>query len=258
MVAVIWIMSALISFLPIQLDWHTLELTPPPTSTHPPLITTPSPIHSTFNISIAEITSNLNTFQNSTYTKPNYLNSTFYNFLSSNKSLFDTSLSLTSPEDDDVCQLELSPMYAVVSSTISFYLPCLAMTLIYYRLLQYAKKHVSHIKMTTTSHVTKNTTTNKNKNIFNKKSKTPTIEKINPPLTPKTTNSLTPTNKKHNNPSKKHSSNSTSVTSTATSQYKTSDHKASVTLGIIMGVFLVCWAPFFTVNVVDSFCRFQH
>jgi len=34
-----------------------------------------------------------------------------------------------------------------------------------------------------------------------------------------------------------------------------SDHKAAITVGVIMGVFLVCWVPFFTVNIVAAFCK---
>jgi len=35
---------------------------------------------------------------------------------------------------------------------------------------------------------------------------------------------------------------------------KMSDHKAAITLGIIMGVFLMSWSPFFTVNLVGALC----
>ena len=180
-VAVIWTMSALISFLPIQLDWHQLEI---------------RPSVSKFNLT------------NSTF------NSTLYKILTSTQA--NNTTTKISISDEDMCQLELSPLYAVTSSTISFYLPCLAMTLIYYRLLQYAKKHVSHIKMTTTPHISKQP----NKSLHTLKT-----------------------------------SSSPSQVLKVTSTDKTSDHKAFMTLGIIMGVFLVCWAPFFTVNVVDSFCR---
>lgn len=39
------------------------------------------------------------------------------------------------------------------------------------------------------------------------------------------------------------------------SPYHVSDHKAAVTVGIIMGVFLICWVPFFCINIVAAFCK---
>jgi len=47
------------------------------------------------------------------------------------------------------CALDLSPTYAVVSSCISFYLPCIVMVGIYIRLYLYARKHVKNIKAVT-------------------------------------------------------------------------------------------------------------
>ena len=34
-----------------------------------------------------------------------------------------------------------------------------------------------------------------------------------------------------------------------------SDHKAAITVGIIMGTFLFCWVPFFTLNILSSLCE---
>ncbi|KAF2368138.1 G protein-coupled receptor rhodopsin-like [Trinorchestia longiramus] len=88
-IAVIWVLSALVSFLPIQLGLHR---------SHDP------------------IQSNVSAQQQN--------------------------------EEDMIpqCSLDLGPEYAVVSSCISFFLPCCVMIAIYSRLYHYAKKHVRSIK----------------------------------------------------------------------------------------------------------------
>nr|XP_045588801.1 dopamine receptor 1-like [Procambarus clarkii] len=48
--------------------------------------------------------------------------------------------------EEQQCALELSRIYAVVSSFISFFLPCCVMLAIYSRLYLYAKRHVESIK----------------------------------------------------------------------------------------------------------------
>ncbi|BES96905.1 dopamine receptor [Nesidiocoris tenuis] len=102
------------------------------------------------------------------------------------------------------CALDLTPTYAVVSSCVSFYVPCIVMLGIYARLYCYAQKHVKSIKAVTR----------------------PLTSPHLPPM---------------------HHVNS--------SPYHVSDHKAAITVGVIMGTFLLCWVPFFCVNIIAAFCK---
>ncbi|XP_024940619.1 dopamine receptor 1 isoform X3 [Cephus cinctus] len=116
------------------------------------------------------------------------------------------------------CALDLTPTYAIVSSCISFYVPCVVMLGIYCRLYCYAQKHVKSIRA-----VTKLPDTSIAKSFRTK-------SRCNKPPKPQT--KLKPT-----------------------SPYHVSDHKAAITVGVIMGVFLICWVPFFCVNIVAAFCK---
>ncbi|KAL8591645.1 hypothetical protein ACOMHN_030531 [Nucella lapillus] len=95
-----------------------------------------------------------------------------------------------------LCVFDLNPVYAIVSSTISFYIPCVVMVSIYARLYMYARRHVLTIRRTQTAG-----------DRFQEGAKS-----------------------------------------------RVSDHKAAVTLGIIMGVFLLCWMPFFVINPILALC----
>lgn len=135
-VALIWILSALISFVPIHLGWHRFGSV-------------------------------------------------------------DEGPSQDQGDSSTVCKLALSPSYAVGSSIVSFFAPCLVMILIYARLYRYARMHATNIRRFTLP---------------------------------------------------------VSMAVSTRGVARASEHKASFTLGVIMGVFLLCWAPFFAVNVVRAFC----
>ncbi|KAK6632833.1 Dopamine receptor 1 [Polyplax serrata] len=111
------------------------------------------------------------------------------------------------------CAMDLLPIYAVLSSCISFYIPTLVMLGIYLRLYMYAQKHVKSIRA----------------------------------VTKPFDNSNYSSDQPHAIAAKLNAQNS--------SAYHVSDHKAAITVGIIMGVFLVCWVPFFCVNIVAAFCK---
>ena len=135
------------------------------------------------------------------------------------------------------CALDLTPTYAIVSSCISFYLPCLVMLAIYSRLFFYAKMHVQNIKAV---------------------SRPVILGRYEPdPVTGEDEiNNRTSRaggggasggggggrKRRHHSPN-------------GGGSYHVSDHKAAITLGIIMGTFLICWVPFFCVNIVASFCK---
>ncbi|CAG5133302.1 unnamed protein product [Candidula unifasciata] len=137
----VWFLSALISFLPIQLDWHQGAIT-----------------------------------INETITA------------------------------EDQCIIKLNFIYAIISSTISFYAPCLVMLILYFRLFLFARKHAISIRS----------------------QKRPVTSSPG-----ERTNNLS------------NGSNRTSL--------KASDHKAAFTLGVITGVFLCCWLPFFIINPINAY-----
>lgn len=97
-----------------------------------------------------------------------------------------------SSQDEMTCALDLTPLYAVVSSIISFYAPCVVMVALYTRLYLYARRHVRDIR---------------------------------------------------------------AVTKSSCHHHHQMEHKAAITLGFIMGTFLVCWVPFFCVNIVAAVCK---
>ncbi|XP_052771864.1 dopamine receptor 1-like isoform X1 [Mya arenaria] len=98
------------------------------------------------------------------------------------------------------CYLEISGTYAVVSSTISFYIPCIVMLALYCKLYMYAREQVRCINSTLV----------------------------------------------HNQIGDSRNSGQAS---------RLSDHKAAVTLGVIMGVFLFCWLPFFILNLYEAYAK---
>lgn len=113
------------------------------------------------------------------------------------------------------CALNLTPLYAVVSSLISFYMPCVVMLAIYSRLYLYARKHVRSIRALPRPHALAHTESEAQ---LNSRGARP-----------------------------RHSVS-------CGSSHVVSESKAATTLGIIVGVFLVCYLPFFCVNIVQSFC----
>ncbi|KAG8332625.1 adenylate cyclase-activating dopamine receptor signaling pathway [Homalodisca vitripennis] len=89
------------------------------------------------------------------------------------------------PSSSCSCVMDLSPVYAVVSSILSFCLPCVVMVSIYSRLYLTSRRHYK------------------------------TIALVCHP----------------------------------------GDHKAPLTIGVLMGIFLVCWLPFFCANILVAFCK---
>lgn len=190
-IAIIWALSAFISFLPIHLGWHRLHENPPTVNRQ--------------KEDAGDTTTAIQPIQTLTEV----------------------------PEPQSHCVLELNPLYAVLSSTISFYVPCIAMTVIYFQMHSYARRHAESIKRAYSNcpHAAAAL------------AKTPSSTLHTP------TTGYSPGSRETS------STRSFRRASLSSRAHRKSDHKAAITLGIIMGVFLVCWVPFFTINVFGAFCR---
>ncbi|XP_002733924.1 dopamine receptor 1-like [Saccoglossus kowalevskii] len=153
MIVVVWVLSGLISFLPIQLGWHTVK-------------------------------------QSLSGTEEEQIG-------------MDMDLDSNTPESAILsCMMELNTTFAIVSSLVSFYIPCLLMILIYAHIYRAVRYHVRQIK---SHHIPAIVVENGGPNSNNQ-------------------------------------------------SQEVSDHKAAITLGFIMGTFLICWSPFFLMNIIASLC----
>ncbi|NXR43359.1 ADB4C protein, partial [Zosterops hypoxanthus] len=107
-------------------------------------------------------------------------------------------------EDPRCCDFVTNVTYAIVSSTVSFYVPLLVMIFVYVRVFSVASRHVRLIGRARGRFLQE------------------------PPGCPR------------RRPSR---------------LWAIREHRALKTLGIIMGVFTLCWLPFFVANIVKVFCR---
>ena len=244
-IAVIWITSAFISFLPISLDLHSKD---------------------SMEVEV------------------------------------EVSAEEAEPENH-TCALDFNPSYSIISSFISFFLPCLIMLMIYFHVYRFARYHMKAIKehsqpllrlrrmsidvvAQADAAVKKNgvsavgvaltTETPLNGNGVNgNHGLCPNSNVVRPMVTASNmaVTSAAAEDKKANGAADRSTDTDAKFFKRKFRRKKgkagagkgsklithdsplLQEHKAAITIGIIMGVFMICWTPFFIVNVISGFCR---
>ncbi|KAL2737739.1 octopamine receptor beta-2R isoform X1, partial [Vespula squamosa] len=136
----------------------------------------------------------------------------------------------------ELCLFRVNTGYAIVSSCISFWIPCTIMMLTYYSIFKEANRQEKQMHSRLGNAMLLSHRTSKDMNNLNGElnsagsSKTLTLNEIS------TDQLHTPTKDKNIMKMKR-------------------EHKAARTLGIIMGTFILCWLPFFLWYVITALCR---
>ena len=203
------------------------------------------------------------------------------------------------------CVLIITPIFAIISSLISFYIPCVIVLIVYYHILKAARKHsrrrvapiqsatartavtqnntqgttvptdasrvftvqqeppggnCSHNDTSDTPDTPNNVTADDNNNSINVtttnnngNSVTTTNDNSNKVTTVNTNgNNVTFSNSGNNNPpirpQRRPANNDYERISVAR------ERRAAIVLAIVVGVFIICWLPFFFINVLLGIC----
>lgn len=134
-------------------------------------------------------------------------------------------------EHPDICEFRVNKWYAVISSSISFWIPCTIMIFTYLAIFREANRQEKEMfnRHGTALLLHQNNTNGDMLSNSGGSSKTLTCHEINQDL--------------HHTPTKER--NIIKIKR---------EHKAARTLGIIMGAFILCWLPFFLWYISTSLC----
>merc|ERR1719397_493327 len=142
------------------------------------------------------------------------------------------------------CWLDFGPAYSISSSCVSFLLPCLIMLSIYLKLWSIGRGHVESIQAAAQLA----------RCVDQRMSGCRLLAKVGPgggeesETTPPVQNSALQTD--HRSTVVRQASHQQQI-----SHSLIEEHKATITVGVITGVFLLCWGPFFITNIVHGLSK---
>ena len=155
----------------------------------------------------------------------------------------------------EVCEFVVNIPYAIISSSVSFWIPCAVMIVVYWKIFTEANRQEkmlakAQIKPAQIKKSRANSTHDGTRDHVN----TPNVD-----LSSNTTTTGGGGHRNSHTPGGENDPESGSSTPTKRSMNKMKrEHKAAKTLGIIMGAFIACWLPFFigyVANTVCDYCR---
>lgn len=131
----------------------------------------------------------------------------------------------------EICEFKVNQLYAVISSSISFWIPCTIMIFTYFAIFREANRQEKEMynRQGTALLLHQNNTNGDMLSNSGGSSKALTLHEINQDL------HHTPTKERNIIKMKR-------------------EHKAARTLGIIMGTFILCWLPFFLWYISTTLC----